>query len=129
MTLNLPTVAFTVNTFYPFQRKEVVGEPKWYEKLGIGLNSNLVSDAIFYDSLFSFSQLLDTFSWGAQHNMPIQLSLPPLGRLQIGPSISYQESWYSRKFTRTWNNTLEKSRLFFFKGFLYSAGCFIRCWA
>jgi len=103
ITLNLPTVAFTVNTFYPFQRKEFAGEPKWYEKLGIGVNSNLVSDASFYDSLFSFQHLLDTFSWGAQHNVPIQLSLPPLGPLQVGPSISYSERWYSRRVTRSWD--------------------------
>lgn len=117
VTLNLPTVAFTVNTFNPFQRKEFAGEPKWYEKLGIGLNSNIVSDASFYDSLFSLRQLLDTFSWGAQHNIPIQLSLPPVGPLQIGPSISYQQRWYSRKFTRTWNNTLEKVDTTIDKGF------------
>ncbi|HYF30069.1 MAG TPA: putative LPS assembly protein LptD [Chitinophagaceae bacterium] len=117
VTLNLPTVAFTVNNFNPFQRKEFAGEPKWYEKLGIGLNSNLVSDASFYDSLFSFSQLIDTFSWGAQHNVPIQLSLPPLGPVQIGPSISYQERWYSRKFTRTWNQVKEKIDTTIDKGF------------
>jgi LPS-assembly protein len=120
VTLNLPTVAFTVNTFNPFARKEPIGEPKWYEKLGIGLNSNLISDASFYDSLFSFSQLLDTFSWGAQHNVPIQLSLPPVGPFQIGPSISYQERWYSRKFTRTWNPVKEKIDTTIEKGF-YSA--------
>lgn len=117
VTLNLPTVAFTVNTFNPFQRKQLVGEPKWYEKLGIGLTSNIVSDASFYDSLFSFSKLLDTFSWGAQHNVPIQLSLPPVGPIQIGPSISYQERWYSRRFTRTWNATNEKIDTTIEKGF------------
>ncbi len=40
INLNLPTVAFTANTFYPLQKKEFAGTPKWYEKLGIGLNSN-----------------------------------------------------------------------------------------
>ncbi|HEY0679820.1 MAG TPA: putative LPS assembly protein LptD, partial [Chitinophagaceae bacterium] len=117
ITLHLPTIAYTLNTFYPFQRKEFAGEGKWYEKLGVGLNSNIVSDASFYDSLFSFQQLLDTFSWGAQHNVPIQLSLPPLGPLQIGPSISYQERWYSRRFTRRWNDTAEKIDTTFDKGF------------
>ena len=117
ITLNLPTVAFTVNTFYPFQRKELIGEPKWYEKLGIGVNSNLVSDASFYDSLFSFQHLLDTFSWGAQHNIPIQLSLPPVGPFQIGPSISYSERWYSRRFTRVWNSAKEKIDTSITKGF------------
>ena len=117
VTLNLPTVAFTVNNFNPFQRKEFVGEPKWYEKLGVGLTSNIVTDMSFYDSLFSFQHLLDTFSWGAQHNIPIQLSLPPIGPLQIGPNISFQERWYSRRTTRFWNDTKQNLDTITEKGF------------
>ncbi|MBO9633181.1 MAG: LPS-assembly protein LptD, partial [Chitinophagaceae bacterium] len=36
INMSLPTAAFTVNTFYPFQPKELAGSPKWYQKLGIG---------------------------------------------------------------------------------------------
>ncbi len=117
VTLNLPNVGFTVNTFYPFQKKEMIGEPKWYEKLGIGLTSNVLGDASFYDSLFSFRQLIDTFTWGAQHSIPIQLSLPPVGPLQVSPSISYQQKWYASRFTRTWNPILEKVDTSINKGF------------
>ncbi|MHA4846805.1 putative LPS assembly protein LptD [Flavitalea antarctica] len=106
--INLPTVAFTVNTFYPLQKKEFVGAPKWYEKLGIGLNTNIANQITFFDSSFSWSGILDTMQWGAQHNVPIQLALPQLGPLQIAPGISYRENWYSRKFTRTWNDSLKK---------------------
>jgi hypothetical protein len=49
--------------------------------------------------------------------VPIQLSLPPVGPIQIGPSISYQERWYSRRFTRTWNATNEKIDTTIEKGF------------
>jgi hypothetical protein len=81
ISLNLPTVGFTMNTLYPLQKKEFAGTPKWYEKLGIGLNSNFANEVSFYDSLFSFKQIVDTMQWGAQHNIPIQLSLPSLGPL------------------------------------------------
>lgn len=104
INLNLPNVAFTVNTFYPLQRKELIGESKWYEKLGVGLNTNLANQISIYEKDFSLSKLIDTMQWGAQHNIPIQLSLPPLGPLQISPGISYSEKWYSRKFRRYWDN-------------------------
>lgn len=103
INLSLPSISFTATNFYPFQKKEFIGEPKWYEKLGIGLNSNVASQASFYDSLFSFKQLIDTFQWGATHNIPITLSLPALGPFQIAPGISYQEKWYAQKFYRQWN--------------------------
>ncbi|HUR10127.1 MAG TPA: putative LPS assembly protein LptD, partial [Flavitalea sp.] len=120
VNLNLPTVAFTVNTLYPFQRKEFSGSPKWYEKFGIGLQSNVANQISFYDSLFSFRNLVDTMQWGAQHNIPLQLSLPQLGPVQVSPGISYGEKWYSRKFRRQWNATNNKIDTVINKGFFTS---------
>jgi hypothetical protein len=117
VTLNLPSIGFTATTIYPFQRKEMVGEPKWYEKLGVGLTSNIIGDASFYDSLFSFRHLLDTFTWGAQHQIPIQLSLPQLGPVQISPGISLQQRWYGKKFYRTWDSAKNKVDSSYAKGF------------
>ena len=102
--LGLPNINFTATTIYPFQPKEMVGEGKWYQKLGIGLNSNIAGRSSFYDSLFSFRQLIDTFQWGAQHSIPITLSLPALGPFTIAPGISFQERWHAQKFIRTWDS-------------------------
>ena len=118
--LNLPDIGFTVNTLYPFQREEMVGQAKWYEKLGVGLNTNFRSMVSFYDSAFSFRQLIDTFQWGASHNVPITLSLPPLGPLQIAPSVSFDERWYAQEFIRQWNPVDGKVDTIINKGF-YSA--------
>lgn len=117
INMNLPTVAFTVNTFYPFARKEAIGESKWYEKLGIGLNTNVANQISLYERDFSLSKILDTMQWGAQHSIPIQLSLPSLGPLQVSPGISFQEKWHSRKFTRQWNNTTNRMDTITERGF------------
>ncbi len=118
--INLPTIAFTVNTFYPLQKKEFIGAPKWYEKLGIGLNTNVANQITFFDSSFSLAGLIDTMQWGAQHSIPIQLALPQLGPLQIAPGISFQEKWYSRKFERRWNDVTQKVDTAIDKGFYSS---------
>lgn len=120
INMNLPNVAFTVNTFYPLQRKEQIGESKWYEKLGVGLNTNLANQISIYEKDFTLSKLIDTMQWGAQHNIPIQLSLPSLGPLQVSPGISYQEKWYSRRFTRRWNDGTKKIDTTIEKGFYTS---------
>jgi lipopolysaccharide assembly outer membrane protein LptD (OstA) len=106
--LSLPNLSFTVNTLYPLQPKEFTGTQKWYHKLGIGLNSTLANKVTFREQDFSFSKLLDTMNWGAQHSVPIQLSLPQMGPFQISPGISYQEKWYSQRLTRTWNDSTLK---------------------
>jgi len=121
INLNLPDIGFTVNTIYPFQRKEFVGQPKWYEKLGIALNTNVKTQTSFYDTASNiFRQLIDTFQWGAQHSIPIQLSLPPMGPLQIGPAISLEERWFSRQFIRQWNPQTRKVDTVINKGFYSS---------
>jgi hypothetical protein len=115
--VSLPDVGFTMNTIYPFQKKNFVGSPKWYEKLGLAYNGNFRNQFSFYDSAFSVQQLIDTFQWGAKHSIPIQLSLPPLGPLQVGPSISYEETWYAQTFVRSWNAASRKVDTVVTKGF------------
>jgi hypothetical protein len=122
VNINFPNLVFTASTLYPFQRKQFVGTPKWYEKLGVGLSTQLSGASSFYDSTFSFNKIIDTFQWGANHTIPISLSLPPLlgGALQIGPSVALGERWYSRKLTRTWDSINNKLDTTITKGF-YSA--------
>lgn len=120
VNINFPDANFNVNTLYPLQPKELAGSGKWYYKLGIGYTGNVKGQSSFYDSLFSFKQLIDTFQWGAQHNIPITLALPQLGALQISPGFSYQERWYSQKMFRTWNDSSSRVDTSIQKGF-YSA--------
>ncbi|UEG49580.1 LPS-assembly protein LptD [Ferruginibacter lapsinanis] len=108
INVTLPEVSFNLNTQYPFRRKEAAGTLKWYENIGLALNSNAKSLTYFSDDktvspLPIFNQITNNLQWGANHNIPISLSLPQLGPLQIMPSVSYTERWYQKKFIRSWN--------------------------
>ena len=104
INFNLPDVAFNVNTLYPFRRKEPIGDYKWYENVGVALNTNAKSLSSFYDTAGNIgTQIINRLQWGASHNVPISLALPQLGPLQISPSISYQERWYQAREYYTWN--------------------------
>ncbi len=121
-TVSLPNLNFTMNTIYPLQKKESVAAPKWYEKLGIGYNGQLQNQFSFYNSdspniKYSFRDIIDTMQWGAQHNIPINLSLPPLGPFQVAPSISYQERWFGQEVIRQWNPDRKKVDTLVNKGF------------
>lgn len=117
INLNLPTVNFSAVTFYPFQKKEQIGESKWYEKLGIAYTGNIQNQVAFYDSAFNLRQLFDTAQWGATHNIPITLSLPSLGPVQVSPSVSYEERWYGQEVLRKWNPSRKKIDTTINKGF------------
>lgn len=117
INLSLPNVAFTVNTLYPFQKKDFVGSPKWYQKLGIGLSSNVANQVSVYEKEFNLRKIIDTMQWGAQHNIPIQLSLPPVGPIQIAPGVSLQQKWYSRRLTLRYDSIAHKVDTSIQKGF------------
>jgi len=74
-------------------------------------NGNAKSLFSFYDTLpHIFRQIADTFQFGAHHSFPISLSLPQIGAFQVGPSISYDETWYQTKTFHRWDsasNTLQ----------------------
>lgn len=117
INLNLPTVAFTVATIYPFENKNQAGNSKWYQKLGIGYTGNLLNLISFYDSAFKFKRILDTIQWGIDHRIPITLSLPPIGPFIISPSVSYEEKWFAQKIIYNWSTTKLKVDTTIQKGF------------
>ena len=117
VSISLPDIGFTVSTIYPFQNKEYAGTKKWYQNLGLGYNGSFRSMINFYDTAFSFHQLIDTFQWGASHQFPIQLSLPALGPFQVTPQISFEQKWYAQQFIRQWNPATERVDTIIHKGF------------
>jgi lipopolysaccharide export system protein LptA len=117
INVRLPDATFSVTTIYPLQRKEAIGAAKWYEKLGIGYSGAFQNQLAFYDSTFTVKHLLDTLRWGASHNIPITLALPPLGPFTIAPSVSYQEQWLMQKTDLRWNAGAKKVDTTLQKGF------------
>ncbi len=69
--------------------------------------------------LLNFRNLIDTLQWGAQHNIPISLSLPPIfgGAIMVSPGISYSQVWLAQKNIRKWNPTTQKVDTTIQKGF------------
>ena len=127
ISVNLPDVGFTMNTIYPLQKKEVIGTPKWYEKLGIGYNGSFNNSFSFYDTVKYgqngvkplFQYLLDTAQWSGRQSIPISLSLPPVlgGALLISPGVSYSQNWLQRLTIYNWDTANNKMDTSFRKGF------------
>jgi lipopolysaccharide assembly outer membrane protein LptD (OstA) len=106
--ISAPNLTFSAPTIYPLQKKDFVGEAKWYEKLGIGLTTNLSGGATFYDSLATFKKVIDTFQWGAQNSIPISLALPLKGPVQVTPGLSFSNRVFSRKLFRQYDTAKGK---------------------
>ena len=64
----------------------------------------------FYDTAgLTFGKILDTMRWGAQHRFPISIQVPPLGdNLFLSPFFNYEETWYTKRVIRVWNDATKK---------------------
>lgn len=111
VNLNLPEINFSIQTQYPFAQKNPTGPSRWYEKIGVSYNGNLRNMMAFKDNepiREILRTIRDTFMWGAQHSIPITLSLPPLGALQLSPGITYEERTYGQRVSQRWNDVTRR---------------------
>ncbi|MFA6025742.1 MAG: putative LPS assembly protein LptD, partial [Ignavibacteriaceae bacterium] len=88
----LPTFSFSKSQMYPFKRKKVVGEQKWYELIGLNYNNQFQNRRIKQDGQLAIRG-------GIQHSLNISAS-PKFGYINISPSFSYRELWYNKRIKK-----------------------------
>ncbi len=103
ITVNFPSLTLSVNTLYPFQSKNQVGNIKWYEKLGFSYTGSFSNVVNFYDNRISLRGLIDTAQYSFTHNIPISIQLPKIGPITITPSANYSQNWTAQRVILTWN--------------------------
>ena len=125
ISATFPNVTFNMNTLYPFRSKEPVGALKWYENIGIALTSNASNATYFTDDTSKSkvsigTQIFKNMQWGAAQTVPISLSLPQIGPLQISPGISFAQKFYQQQLYQTFDSVHDKIDTTIKKG-VYSA--------
>lgn len=103
VSLSLPDLAFTVNRINPFERKQVVGKQKWYEKIGMNYTLNAKNQIETTDSLLLRPETLNDMKYGIQHKIPISSSFKVFKYLNLSPSVNYTERWYYNRVEKSWN--------------------------
>lgn len=94
ITLNLPTIGLNVATFFPFDKKDRVGEQKWYQKLSMSYNMSAVNNVSTKEELLFGKNGLKRFSNGMTHNIPISLAFNVAKFFNFNASGNYTERWY-----------------------------------
>ncbi len=92
ITEYLPTFSFSKSQMYPFKRKKVVGEQKWYELIGLSYNNQLQNRRIKQEGQLAIRG-------GVRHSLSVGAS-PKFGYINISPNVSYQELWYNKRIKK-----------------------------
>lgn len=108
ITVGFPKIAFNMNRIYPFKRKNNIGAPAWYEKIGLSYTGSLDNTInTRTDSLFSKSTF-DNMRNGVQHKIPVSTSFNILKYITVSPSANYSENWYTKTIEKRWDDEQKK---------------------
>jgi len=125
VNLNFPRVAFNMSRIYPFKRKNAVGTPKWYEKVGISLSTSLDNRVQVNEENLFKPTVLDSLQNGMKHSIPVSTSFNVFKFITVSPGINYNEFWYLQTIEKYWNpdsNRVEIDTIRSFKrGYEYSS--------
>jgi len=94
VTLGLPSLNFSMSTLNPFDKKDRVGEQKWYQRIAVGYSLTADNRLNVADSLLFKKETLSKVQSGIRHNIPISLSSKIFKYFQFSQNINYTENWY-----------------------------------
>lgn len=106
VSVTFPDLTITASEFYPFKRKDQVGNQRWYEKIRMsytGTLTNKISNVKEYD--FFDKSIIKDWNNGMKHSIPISASFNALKYITITPNISYTERWYTNKVSMKYDPT------------------------
>lgn len=104
VSLQLPTLSFSMASINPFDSKDRVGDQKWYQKINVSytLQANNEVNSIPEAELFKGNYLLKNLQSVAIHQIPIGLSLNVLKYFQFNTSVNYTEHWYLQSLRKSY---------------------------
>lgn len=112
VTVRLPEVAFNVSRLYPFKKKTMVGQQKFYEKIGISYSMNAKNEITAGDSTFRLNntdQLFNEMKNGVRHTIPLSTSIKAFKHFTVTPAVNFTDLMYYQTTKKTWDtqtNTL-----------------------
>ncbi len=109
ISMSLPNISISYSRFYPFKRKVMVGNERWYEKISMSY-SGTISNSInsIKENELLTSSLQRDWKNGMRHSIPVSATFNLLKYINISPSFNYTERWYLQSTKKHWDAQEQK---------------------
>jgi hypothetical protein len=104
ISVTLPDLNISLSRFYPFKRKKVVGDERWYEKIAVQYTGHLTNSINTKDNLL-LKQGISQWNNGMQHQIPVSATFTLFKYFNVVPSFNYTERWYTRRIEQSYSAT------------------------
>lgn len=103
ISATLPNLSITMSRIYPFKRKNLVGSERWYEKISMSYSGEFRNSITTKEDLFFKSNLVNDWTNGMRHSIPVSATFTLFDYIQISPSLTYTERWYTGAEKQAWD--------------------------
>ena len=107
IALTMPDLNISISRFYPFKRKQMVGDERWYEKISLSYTGHFSNSINTKEDKLMHSNLIKDWRNGMQHTIPISGNFTVLGYLNLNPSFNFTDRTYTNKTIKSWDGTKE----------------------
>ncbi len=85
--MTLPDLNISISRFYPFRRKKMVGDEKWYEKIAMSYTGHISNSINTKEDKLMHSSLIKDWRNGWQHQIPVSAIVHALQISQREPIV------------------------------------------
>ena len=111
ISLTLPDLNISISRFYPFKRKHLVGEERWYEKISMSYSGHLTNSITSKENELLKKSLVKDWRNGMTHQIPINANFTLFKYININPSINITDRTYKSRFERSWDVERQKEKV------------------
>ena len=109
IAMTLPDLNISLSRFYPFKRKHVVGDERWYEKISMSYTGQISNSINTKEDKLLKANLIKDWRNGWNHNIPISGNFTLFNYINLSPSFNFHDRMYSYKVMQSWDNAQQKA--------------------
>ncbi len=110
IAMTLPDLNISISRFYPFRRKKMVGDEKWYEKIAMSYTGHISNSISTKEDKLMHSSLIKDWRNGWQHQIPVSASFTLFKYLNVTPSFNFTDRMYTNKVEKSWDTATQTEK-------------------
>ena len=110
IAMTLPDLNISISRFYPFRRKKMVGDEKWYEKIAMSYTGHISNSINTKEDKLMHSSLIKDWRNGWQHQIPISASFTLFKYINVTPNFNFTDRMYTNKVERSWDEATQTEK-------------------
>ena len=103
LNVSFPNLTISMGQVYPFKRKTVVGNERWYERIQLSYSGRFQNSILTKQDQILKSNLIRDWRNGMYHNIPISATFNLFKYLNLTASFNFTDRMYSNKVMQDWD--------------------------